>query len=269
MSTPNPLIPQGSLAQKAGHGGSNVRIAVATIVAIHVVFFGGLLLQGCKRDAGSNAPEETVAETNQPAAFEYPPMTGSASDLYYDSPSELPRTETNYAATPTPQPGDAAPGISTSSPTPREATPAPAADSSRLFVPLTNYAATPAPQPEVKEYTVVRGDSFYEIAREHGITTRALMDANPGIEPARLQIGAILKVPAPEPASSKPAADAAEEGQIYTVKSGDTLSRIARRHGVRLSDLREANNLRTSRILVGQKLRIPEPEQAANGTPAQ
>ena len=50
MSTPNPLIPQGTLQAKASRGASNIRIAVATIIAIHVVFFGGLLLQGCKRD---------------------------------------------------------------------------------------------------------------------------------------------------------------------------------------------------------------------------
>ena len=61
MSTPNPLIPQGTFQAQASKGASNVRLAVATIVAIHIVFFGGLLLQGCKRD-----PQTTTAtgETN-------------------------------------------------------------------------------------------------------------------------------------------------------------------------------------------------------------
>src|SRR5690606_24027975 len=133
----------------------------------------------------------------------------------------------------------AAPRVATTSPAPREAyapvpTPrtaaAPAA--SGQFVPLTNYA-TADQEPEMKEYTVVRGDSFYKIAKDHGITTRALMAANPAIEPSRLQVGAKIKVPAPEPAASggqgASGGDAGNGGQVYTVKSGDTLTGIAQR----------------------------------------
>jgi membrane-bound lytic murein transglycosylase D len=42
----------------------------------------------------------------------------------------------------------------------------------------------------------------------------------------------------------------------YRVKSGDTLSEIAREHGVSLSKLRGWNNIRGSRIRVGQRLTI-------------
>src|SRR5687768_5863328 len=62
MSTPNPLIPQGTFQSQAAKGASNVRLAVATIVAIHIVFFGGLLLQGCKRDPKTS--NSTQTETN-------------------------------------------------------------------------------------------------------------------------------------------------------------------------------------------------------------
>jgi len=46
----------------------------------------------------------------------------------------------------------------------------------------------------------------------------------------------------------------------YTVKSGDTLSQIAQRHGVRLSELRDANkNIKDlNKIGVGQKIKIPK-----------
>jgi membrane-bound lytic murein transglycosylase D len=53
-------------------------------------------------------------------------------------------------------------------------------------------------------------------------------------------------------------ADAARtpEGNVtyYTVRSGDVLGKIAERNGVRLSDLKAWNNLRSDHIRVGQKL---------------
>lgn len=51
----------------------------------------------------------------------------------------------------------------------------------------------------------------------------------------------------------------------YTVRSGDTLGHIARRHGLRTSQLRQANNISGDLIRVGQKLIIPS---AASGTPS-
>src|SRR5436305_7894608 len=78
MSNPNPLIPQGTFQAQAGKGASNVRIAVATIVAIHVVFFGGLLLQGCKKD--NQSALNMAKETNSAAATNYtlPPINSDS-----------------------------------------------------------------------------------------------------------------------------------------------------------------------------------------------
>ncbi len=44
----------------------------------------------------------------------------------------------------------------------------------------------------------------------------------------------------------------------YTVKSGDTLAEIAKRHGISLSTLKRLNNLSNDKILVGQKLEVIE-----------
>src|SRR5436190_14779666 len=84
MSTPNPLIPQGTLQATGSRGASNIRIAVATIIAIHVVFFGGLLLQGCKRDAKTGSSETNAAASNPSLA---PLDSGS---LFYTNSSHLP-----------------------------------------------------------------------------------------------------------------------------------------------------------------------------------
>lgn len=43
----------------------------------------------------------------------------------------------------------------------------------------------------------------------------------------------------------------------YTVVSGDTLNRIAYKHGVTVAALKTANNIKTSNIRIGQKLIIP------------
>lgn len=49
----------------------------------------------------------------------------------------------------------------------------------------------------------------------------------------------------------------------YTVKNGDTLGHIALRHGVTQSALKQANNLTSDLIKVGQKLTIPTADSSA------
>jgi LysM repeat protein len=44
---------------------------------------------------------------------------------------------------------------------------------------------------------------------------------------------------------------------VYFVKSGDTLSRIAKTHSTTIKALKSANDLATDKIVVGQKLKIP------------
>jgi LysM repeat protein len=77
-------------------------------------------------------------------------------------------------------------------------TPRPAAPSKVIAaVPV----AVPAAQ-NIKEYAVLRGDTLGAIARKNGITLKALMDANQGINPKRLRVGQKLKVPACKMAST-------------------------------------------------------------------
>ena len=44
---------------------------------------------------------------------------------------------------------------------------------------------------------------------------------------------------------------------IYLVKSGDSLSRIAKAHGTTVKAIKAANSLKSDRIMVGAKLKIP------------
>jgi LysM repeat protein len=140
--------------------------------------------------------------------------------------------------------------------------------------PSTNVApAQPDPvapsQPlPVTEYTVVSGDKMSLIAKKFNVSLAALRDANPGVEPTKLQVGKALHIPAPtlKPVISEAKAISptpeATHAQVHTVKSGDTLSKIATAHQTTVKAIRAANNLKTDRITVGQKLRIP-----AKGSP--
>ncbi|NES83515.1 MAG: peptidoglycan DD-metalloendopeptidase family protein [Moorea sp. SIO2B7] len=63
----------------------------------------------------------------------------------------------------------------------------------------------------------------------------------------------------------QPVVVATSPGPFYTVKRGDTLNRIARKHGVSLSELARANNIRNpNQIKVNQQLRIPGNRLARN-----
>lgn len=274
MSTPNPLIPQGSIQAQ---GGSNVRIAVATVVAIHVVFFGGLLLQGCKRDAKTGAD----AVTNAPAAsaLNYPSM--DTNSLYYQNhtnlPASAPAASTNLglasdAATAGHAGSNSIQGLDAGAQTAKSALDPWKQGAAAINTPST--ANTGSEAAGGKEYTVVRGDTFAKIAKTQGSTVAAIKLANPGVDPAKIRPGMKLQVPAAAPSAPSSAAgpaaragDAAAPagapGASYTVKGGDTLTRIAKNHGITVGQLRAANNLKTSRVEVGQKLKIPAAKAAA------
>ena len=100
MSTPNPLIPQGTFQAQAAKSATNVRLAVATIVAIHVVFFGGLLLQGCKREVQTGQTGGVTNLTENATNLALPPMESSA-PLYYPSSNSLPSETGTVSAPPT------------------------------------------------------------------------------------------------------------------------------------------------------------------------
>lgn len=50
---------------------------------------------------------------------------------------------------------------------------------------------------------------------------------------------------------------AAVQSRRHVIRSGDTLSQLAKRYGISTGDLRSANNLRSDRLMVGKVLKIP------------
>ncbi|HEY5084833.1 MAG TPA: LysM peptidoglycan-binding domain-containing protein, partial [Rhizomicrobium sp.] len=97
---------------------------------------------------------------------------------------------------------------------------------------------------------------------KNGVTLKALMASNPGVEPRKLKIGAKLQLPDSATSSTVAATGApgaAEPGDtsVYTVKAGDMLGRIAKAHGTTVSKIKALNDLKTTSIRVGQKLKLP------------
>ncbi len=97
-------------------------------------------------------------------------------------------------------------------------------------------------------YTVKAGDSLYQIARKYNTTVDDLKRLN-NLTSNLLSIGQVLKIP------SEPISD--EENIIYTVVAGDNLYQIARRYNTSVSAIKDANNLISDSLSIGQKLIIP------------
>jgi N-acetylmuramoyl-L-alanine amidase len=132
-----------------------------------------------------------------------------------------------------------------------ERTPVPTAET--VAVPAT-VSAVAAPA----EYTVAPGDTVSAIAGRHGLRTADVLAANglgwssviyPG-QTLRLAAPAAAPEPAPAPAPAAPAS--------HTVAAGDTVSGIARAHGVDVGAMLSANGLGWGSIIYpGQTLTIP------------
>ena len=127
--------------------------------------------------------------------------------------------------------------------------------------------------PAANSYRVRQGDSLSLIAQRFGTSVAAIKRLN-GLRGARIHPGQVLKLSeapqAPQaPAGPNPTTSAkaqakprspqasAPRTQVYRIRRGDSLTVIARRFGTSVAEIRRANRLKGSRILVGQRLKIP------------
>ena len=221
MNNPNPFVPQGSVLEQ-NRRRSRMKLGVFCVLAVGVCSLTAMLIQGCK-NRDQKADNVPPIDTNPP------------------------------------------PVIVDTNPPPIEPIRRPVALPSN---PPPVCACTPA-VPEVPaagtEYTVVKGDSLAKIAKAHGVKLKALEDANPNVQPTKLKVGQKLTIPAG--GSAAPAAPgastAAETGSgMSRRRSKPTpsnpatrLTKIAKAHGTTVKTIEAENNLTTTKIKVGQKLK--------------
>ncbi len=106
-----------------------------------------------------------------------------------------------------------------------------------------------------QRYTVRQGDTLWSIAQSYGVSLGALAARNELGANEPLAIGRKLEIPAAATLAATDPAATNLQIMTYTVKSGDTLSRIARTFSVAVADLLSWNKLRSAHELKpGQRL---------------
>lgn len=117
---------------------------------------------------------------------------------------------------------------------------------------------------EIIYYTVKRGDTLWNIARNYGTTVQNIVEANGIQNPNLIYPGQTFKITSQNIDEN----ETNEMGHyVYTVRRGDNLWNIAKRHGVSLQSILEINIISNPNLIYpGQKIRIPSPGNEEGNT---
>ena len=105
-------------------------------------------------------------------------------------------------------------------------------------------------------YKVRPGDSLYLIATRNGISLSSLRTTN-NIWHNYLEVGQTLYLPSAQGNTNPGSGSSSSGGQVYTVRTNDSLYLIAKRYGTTIQALKTANKLSSDFIYPGQVLTIP------------
>ena len=128
--------------------------------------------------------------------------------------------------------------------------PPPAPVLSEAPAPPVRVVSAPA-EPRRTVHTVQRGEYLLKIAKEYGVSLSQLRAWN-GLANDTVQPGQKIRVVA----GTAPARRTAPRQTTHTVRSGENLTRIARKYGVSVAQIKQWNRLRSETIRVGQRLTI-------------
>ena len=103
-------------------------------------------------------------------------------------------------------------------------------------------------------YVVQNGDTLYSIALRYDTTPNAIINKN-NLTSSVLTIGQQLVIPADPESTGQ---EDITTSNTYVVQNGDTLYSISRMYGVSVDDIKNANNLNSNILTIGQVLTIPD-----------
>lgn len=127
-----------------------------------------------------------------------------------------------------------------------------------------------------RTYVIKKGDNPYDIAKKFKVDLQDLIKANK-LDPSHLRPGRKIRIPSDNKGHTAGAKVAKEKkstqvkeavsdhaterqgfahnnAKFHTVRKGDTLLAIARKHSVSVDQLKEMNNISSSRLKIGQKI---------------
>jgi LysM repeat protein len=247
MNNPNPFIPQGSLVEQMNKKRARVKMAVLAIFSGTILLIAPvLLIQGCKRDqsssdntttpdASSTADTNPVAATPNLSATQTPATTETNASTNNNMATTMPMQPMQPAAQPVTQP--TAPAAST--------------------------------------YVIVPHDTYATIAKKFSVKVKDLEAVNPTMAANKLKIGSTINIPASGSASptssgmatTTDSSSSSNSDDVYTVKAGDNLTKIAHNAGTTYKAIMALNNMTSTRINVGQKLKLPAKTTTAAASP--
>lgn len=128
----------------------------------------------------------------------------------------------------------------------------------RLTSTSNTQPSTPTqPSTSYNTYTVKSGDTLWKIATANGTTVDTIKSLN-GLKSDILYVGQVLKMPSSisTPTAPTPTSPTNPQQEKYVVKSGDTLSKIAKQFGTTVNELKRLNGLTSDILFVGQVLKL-------------
>ncbi len=120
-------------------------------------------------------------------------------------------------------------------------------------------------------HVIKRGETVSTIARKYGVSQYAIFETNNLSRRSKIYAGKTLVIPVPNDRSYSQSKNSSyeAEGNVYIVRSGDTVWDIARAFKTTPEKIRRLNNLdRRARIYVGQRLKLWESGSSSTKTVA-
>lgn len=109
-----------------------------------------------------------------------------------------------------------------------------------------------------KGHVIKKGETLSAIARQYKTTVAELIRLNPEAKKG-ISAGATLRLPSETPELEKSEPPATSNPGFYTVRSGDSFSKIARKFKVSVADLEKWNGFSNSGLKAGAEIRVAAP----------
>ncbi len=134
----------------------------------------------------------------------------------------------------------------------------------------TTYASSKTSTKQTRstiKYKVKRGDTLGGVAARHRVKIATIKSTN-NLKSNNIMVGQTLTIPGSSYKASSSTSKRSGQTVKYKVKRGDTLGGVAARHKVKIATIKNANNLKSNNIMVGQTLTIPGSSYVASSSTA-